>query len=137
MIYLFQIFQPKREEFGIEEYNDRVCVIFESGNPGGEPGEFEDFFKDSLLEWHSFDPEVIASKVDSVSGLDSSTRKKYVYRVDHPGEQSAGIASFTDTVIVLLESGDTGDDPSDFTEHVRLALKNWHDGAKVLMVESE
>jgi hypothetical protein len=131
VIYLFQIFQAQNKEFGIEQYNDRVCVIFESGNPGGEPGEFETFFGDSLTEWCGFDPEVIASKVDSVVGFDSLIQKKYIYKIDHPGEPGAGVSSFSDTVIVILESGDTGEDPGDFVEYIQLALRNWYDGANV------
>lgn len=137
MIYLFHIFQAALEEFGIEKYNDRVCVIFESDNPGGEPGEFEDFFSDLLREWCSFDPEIMSSKVDSVVGFDSSIQSKFVYAIEQPGEPGAGISPFTDTVIVLLESGNTGDDPNDFNEHLKLTLRNWYDGAKVSKIDAD
>ena len=136
MIYLFHIFQAENKEFGIEKFDDRVCVIFESDDPGGGSGEFENFFIESLSDWCGFDPKIIASKVDSVVGFDSSIQSKYIYKIDHPGERGAGISAFPDTVIVLLESGNPGGEPGDFVEHIRLALKTWYEGAKIIKIDS-
>ena len=137
MIYLFHIFQAENKEFGIEKFDDRVCVIFESDDPGGESGEFENFFIESLSDWCGFDPKIIASKVYSVVGFDSSIQSKFVYAIEEPGEPGAGISAFTDTVIVLLESGNTGEDPNDFNEHLKLTLHNWYDGAKVSKIDAD
>lgn len=136
MIYLFHIFQAENKEFGIEKFDDRVCVIFESDDPGGESGEFENFLIESLSDWCGFDPKIIASKVYSVVGFDSSIQSKYIYKIDHPGERDAGISAFSDTVIVLLESGNPGGEPGDFSEHIKLALKTWYDGAKIAKIDS-
>jgi hypothetical protein len=137
MVYLFEIFQAEDEEFGLEQYRDRVCVIFESGDPGGKSEEFETIFSESLSEWCGFDPEVTAQQADTIFGFDSAVQAKYVYEVSHPGESGAGIIGFTDTVTMLLESGDPGGDPGDFAEHIKLALSGWYDGAKVTKIESK
>jgi len=131
--YLFEIFQAKDEEFGLEQYTDRVCVIFESGNPSGESGEFETVFSESLSDWCGFDPEVTAQKSDNVEDFNSSGQEKYVYTVTGSGE--AEITGFTDTVTVLLESGDPGGDLGDFAEHIKLALSRWYDGANIIRIE--
>lgn len=135
MIYLFEISQAKNEEFGLEQYKDRLCIIFESGDPGGEPGEFETFFSESISEWCGFDPEVVARQVNTVDGSDSTFKTKCVYEIDDPGEPEAGIEEFADTVTVLLESSDPGGDPGDFVEHIKLALSSWYVGAKIKKVE--
>lgn len=135
MFFLFEIFQAENEEFGLEQYKDRLCIMFESGDPGGEPGEFETFFSDSISEWCDFDPEVVARQVNTIDEFDYSFKTKYVYKVDDPGEPEAGISEFTDTVTVLLETGDPGGDPGDFAEHIKLALSSWYVGAKIKKVE--
>lgn len=137
MVYLFEIFRAKDEEFGLEQYRDRVCVIFENGDPGGKPEEFAIFFSKSLSEWCGFDPEVTAQRVNTIVGFDPAIQAKYVYQVNHPGEPEAGKTGFTDTVTMLLESGEPGGDPSDFGEHIKLSLSEWYDGAKVTKIESK
>lgn len=137
MIYLFNIYQAKDEEFGIDEYRDRVCVIVESDDPGGEPGEFETFLSESLSEWCGFDPKITAQQVETIVGFNPASQARYYYEVVAPGEPGAGIRGFTDTVTVLLESGNPGGDPGDFEGHLRAALKEWYDGAKVTQVESK
>lgn len=36
---------------GLRPYSDDVLVIVNSGDPGGEPGEFLEFLRTSLREW--------------------------------------------------------------------------------------
>ena len=38
----------RRQEGG---YSDRVTVTVDSGDPGGDPGEFETFIQESLSQW--------------------------------------------------------------------------------------
>lgn len=137
MMYLFNIHQAKDEEFGIEDYRDRVCVIVESGDPGGEPGEFEAFMGESLSEWCGFDPDITAQQVETIVGFNPASQARYCYEVVAPGEPGAGIRGFTDSVTVLLESGNPGGDPGDFKGHLRAALNQWYDGAKVTQVDSK
>ncbi|MCK5602611.1 hypothetical protein KAR91_12095 [Candidatus Pacearchaeota archaeon] len=53
------------------------------------------------------------------------------FDVEHPGEPNAGISSYTDTVIVDVESGDPGGDHDEFMEYMQSALSEWFDGAGV------
>lgn len=48
----FQIVHPGEPFAGITGFNDEVEIIVESGDPGGEPGEFEAFMRDCLAEWY-------------------------------------------------------------------------------------
>jgi len=137
MIYLFNIHQDKDDEFGLEEYRDRVCVIVESGDPGGDSGEFEAFLSESLSEWCGFDPDITAQQVETIVGFNPASQARYYYEVVAPGELGAGIRGFTDSVTVLLESGNPGGDPGDFAGHIRSVLREWYDGAKITQVESK
>lgn len=134
-MYLFNIHQAKDEEFGIEEYRDRVCVIVESDDPGGEPGEFETFLSEALSEWCGFDPDITAQQAETIVGFNPASQARYCYEVVAPGEPGAGIRGFTDSVMVLLESGNPGGDQGDFEGHLRAALSEWYDGAKVTQTE--
>jgi len=137
MIYLFNIYQVEDKEFGLEEYNERVCVIFESDDHCGESKEFESFFSKSLSDWLGFDPEITAQQVETIIGFDPSKQMKYNFEVSHPGEPGAGIIGFTDTVTIILESGIPGGDPGDFAGHLKATLVEWYDGAKVTQTESK
>ncbi|MDD2869632.1 hypothetical protein [Neomegalonema sp.] len=60
--------------------------------------------------------------------------RKMVYDVYVPSEYSAGIRGFTDTVTVIIESGDPGgekDGEYSFVEEMRKFLNEWYDGGKV------
>ena len=50
-----------------------------------------------------------------------------------PGEFAAGLNSYTETVKIAVESGDPGGEPGEFAEHVRKALAEWFDGARVAL----
>jgi hypothetical protein len=56
---------------------------------------------------------------------------KISYDVYHPGERSAGINAFEDTVTIHIDSGDPGGEDDEFAEHMRQSLADWYDGAKV------
>jgi len=53
------------------------------------------------------------------------------FTVEHPGELQAGIRGYSDTVKVIVDSGDPGDKPGEFALHIHHALLNWFDGARV------
>jgi len=36
---------------GLRPYTDRVVIDVESGDPGGENGEFAEFMREALAEW--------------------------------------------------------------------------------------
>jgi hypothetical protein len=36
---------------GLLPYSETVCVVVESGDPGGDDGEFAVFMQDCLMEW--------------------------------------------------------------------------------------
>lgn len=57
----------------------------------------------------------------------------YVFGVNHPGELSAGITGYSDTVIVTVDSGNPGGEDGEFEELIRSTLAEWFDGAKVVM----
>jgi len=50
--YKFYIENPGEEAAGIHSYSERVEVSVDSGDPGGYPGEFQDYMKNSLAEWY-------------------------------------------------------------------------------------
>ena len=47
----FDVLHPGEPAAGILGYSDQVTVIVESGDPGGDPLEFEEFIRSSLAEW--------------------------------------------------------------------------------------
>lgn len=47
----FQITHPGELAAGIRSYTERVSITVESGNPGGDAGEFFAFMRDSLADW--------------------------------------------------------------------------------------
>jgi len=56
---------------------------------------------------------------------------KIVFDIYMPGDFSAGIAGFSDMVSIEVDSGDPGGDAGEFKEHMKQALVEWYDGAKV------
>lgn len=60
---------------------------------------------------------------------------KLNYCVYHPGDHSAGMWGYSETVTLTVESGDPGGDPGEFAETLRQRLAEWFDGAKVILGE--
>lgn len=50
------------------------------------------------------------------------------FNIEHKGEIGAGIRSYTDTVIIDVESGDPGGDNEEFMNFMQSALAEWFDG---------
>lgn len=59
------------------------------------------------------------------------SKKTFKLYIDHPGDFAAGIYPFTDAIEIGVESGAPGGEPGEFEEHLREALTEWYDGAKV------
>lgn len=57
--------------------------------------------------------------------------KAFVLDIYHPGKTDAGVPSYTDTVIITVESGDPGAEPGEFAEAMQSYLKEWFEGARV------
>lgn len=57
--------------------------------------------------------------------------KTYTFNITVPGEYEAGINGFTDTIKILVESGEPGGDSGEFEEHIQSCLKEWYDGGDV------
>ena len=74
-------------------------------------------------------------------GFVRMTKKKelspiiWVYEIKHPGEPSACLQAYNDTVTVRLISGDPGGKPNEFQEYIRKYLLAWYGGAKVTIKE--
>ena len=49
--YVFECDAPGDASVGIRSYRDTVTVTVESGDPGGSPGEFEEYMRESLQGW--------------------------------------------------------------------------------------
>ena len=47
----FDVEHPGELQAGLRAYSDRVTVTVDSGDPGGDPGEFETFIQESLSQW--------------------------------------------------------------------------------------
>ena len=59
---------------------------------------------------------------------------RITFDVYHSGEYAAGIRSYSERVTVLVES-DPGGIPGEFAAHMRDALTEWFDGARLTLVE--
>ena len=49
--YCFGIYCPVDVAAGLRSYGDTVTISIESGDPGGDPGEFETYIKEILSDW--------------------------------------------------------------------------------------
>ena len=49
--FKFHIDCPSELSAGLRGYNDDITLTIDSGDPGGEDGEFEDYMIDCLKEW--------------------------------------------------------------------------------------
>lgn len=63
-----------------------------------------------------------------------SSDKIYKFDIYQPGEKAAGIQCFEDTIRIEVESGDPGGISGEFRDHMKQALIEWYDGAKVTFV---
>ena len=64
-IYKFDIYVPGEYSAGIRGFTDAITVMVDSGDPGGIPGEFEEFIIEALAEWYDggvVSPESILKK---------------------------------------------------------------------------
>lgn len=50
--YRFSIYNPGEYSAGIRSFHDRIRVTVDSGNPGGEKGDFEKYMQECLQEWY-------------------------------------------------------------------------------------
>ena len=51
MVIKYYIEHPGELGAGIHSYTEEVTVSIGSGDPGGEYGEFAEFFRDCLAQW--------------------------------------------------------------------------------------
>lgn len=49
--YSFEVVCHPDHSAGMLGYSDDITIIVDSDNPGGEPGEFEEFMQECLAEW--------------------------------------------------------------------------------------
>ena len=56
----YEIYHPGKEGAGIRSYSETVTVQVESGDAGGERGEFVAWMQERLMEW--FDGAVVSVK---------------------------------------------------------------------------
>ena len=62
------------------------------------------------------------------------------YKIDVPPDYSAGLHGVSDTVRLIVESGDPGGELGDFADHIMSALVDWYDagdGVYMLAVAQE
>jgi hypothetical protein len=48
----FKINHPGESGAGIRSFSDTITIEIESGDPGGDVGEFEEHLKQTLIEWY-------------------------------------------------------------------------------------
>jgi len=52
MKLIYQVYNPGEPGAGLSAYSDTVTVTVESGNPGGEPGEFAELMRQVICDWY-------------------------------------------------------------------------------------
>jgi hypothetical protein len=57
--------------------------------------------------------------------------KEIRFSITDPGESGAGLRGFTDSVTIIVESGDPGGDDGEFEQFIKDALREWYQGATV------
>jgi hypothetical protein len=60
--------------------------------------------------------------------------KEIKFSITAPGESAAGLGGFTDSVTIIVGSGDPGGGDGEFEQFMKESLKEWYQGA---MVEPE
>lgn len=60
--FVFEVKSHFEPAAGINDYGDTVTVTVHSGEPGGEPGEFQKFIQDALAEWYDRPVQVVNDK---------------------------------------------------------------------------
>lgn len=71
---------------------------------------------------------------------DSEMRVKpcaFVYDINEPGERGAGINPFSDTIKIIVDSGNPGGEDGEFAEFMREALAEWYDSASVHLYDKK
>lgn len=63
------------------------------------------------------------------------TTQKFGFEVTHPGEMSAGMDGYTESITVIVEN-DPGGDDGDFAQHMQDCLADWFSGARVTIVST-
>lgn len=48
----YNICMPSEMDAGIRGFNDEITITIDSGDPGGEEKEFEQFMLECLREWY-------------------------------------------------------------------------------------
>ena len=54
------------------------------------------------------------------------------YEIGHPGDRSAGMLPWADTVTIMFDSGETGYEEAEVVEYFRSVLKDFTDGGYAL-----
>jgi hypothetical protein len=117
---------PTRTEFKIMKTS---CSIFSTASEYISPLYGDEILSEEialqyLIESHQKLREVSIDNREQIEEI----LKFHVY---FPGELSAGLREYSETVVIYLESGDPGGEPREFQEYMRKALAEWYDGAKV------
>lgn len=60
-----------------------------------------------------------------------ATPERIVFQVSFPGDSSAGMLPYSDTIRMEVESGNVSGEPGEFVELLRQTLSEWYDGATV------
>lgn len=60
--FVFEVESHFEPAAGITAYGDTVTVTVHSGEPGGEPGEFQQFIQGALAEWYDRPVQVVEDK---------------------------------------------------------------------------
>lgn len=62
---VYSVCVPDEYPAGIYGFTDKISVIVHSGDPGGDPGDFENFFLSALKEWYDMGRVSIEHVVNS------------------------------------------------------------------------
>lgn len=61
-VIVFDVCVPGDYAAGIRGFSDTVTITVDSGDPGGEPGEFEAHIRQALVEWYESGDKAVAQQ---------------------------------------------------------------------------
>jgi hypothetical protein len=95
---------------GINGFTDKVTIVVESGDPGGEPGEFQEFMVLALNEWYDtagvgLREEQETMSQDEIIDFAEKLAKKFVGKVESNRARSVETYAECKQLLAMIAKG--------------------------------